>query len=139
MELNATNEEYESIGDIIKSIEDSMKNLMKETYKAPQDLMEHWAAFSSAINWNEDFLKYMLAFHVSILLFFILTRNNFNAQMILFFLITILVFLSEYVNTWGAEKWRSFSSQNYFDKSGAFIGIFYAAPLLLICTFQLVR
>ncbi len=134
-----TNDGYESLGELIHSIEDTVKNLMKESYKAPKDLYEHWQAFSSAVNWNEDFLKYLLAFHLTLFLFVAISRRNTDIQGVLFIVVAGLVFLAEQLNAWCGDNWRYFSTQNYFDKAGLFIGIFYAAPLLIIATLQLVR
>lgn len=95
-------------------------------------------AFTSAIDWNEDWIRYLLAFHVILLVLTILFRKNVNFQTGIFFLITVLVSMSEYINAYCSEHWREFSSQDYFDKHGVFAGSVFAAPLLGIALFQLV-
>lgn len=45
----------------------------------------------------------------------------------------IIVRLAERLNGIGASRWKEFSTQNYFDQNGVFIGIMVCAPLLLVC------
>jgi hypothetical protein len=42
------------------------------------------------------------------------------------------------LNAWGAANWRSFSTQNYFDKNGVFMSALFTAPLILVLLVQLV-
>merc|ERR1712032_1200300 len=96
---------------------------------------EHIAAFSSAINWGEPFIRCLLALHVvMILLAVIFSRKKiFGGQVATFGLLATLVWRTEWLNTYGAAHWRDFATQNYFDKGGVFVGVMYAAPLMLIC------
>lgn len=50
----------------------------------------------------------------------------------------IIVRLAEILNTIGSRRWREFSTQNYFDRSGIFMGIMVCAPLLIVCLCLLV-
>ena len=43
-----------------------------------------------------------------------------------------LVSLAEPLNTLAAQRWRSFATQNYFDKRGVFASVLFCGPLLLI-------
>jgi transmembrane protein 18 len=45
--------------------------------------------------------------------------------------IGIIVRSSEYLNTWGADHWEEFATQDYFDRRGVFVGIMVSGPLLL--------
>ena len=36
----------------------------------------------------------------------------------------------ERLNTYGAEHWREFATQNYFDRNGTFFSFMISAPLL---------
>ncbi len=45
----------------------------------------------------------------------------------------VLVRCSELMNGYAALNWQSFATQNYFDRGGIFVGIFFCAPLLLDC------
>jgi transmembrane protein 18 len=44
---------------------------------------------------------------------------------------------AEFLNGIAAQHWQSFATQNYFDRSGIFIGIFFCGPLLLNCFIML--
>lgn len=50
----------------------------------------------------------------------------------------IIIRLAEILNTIGARRWREFSTQNYFDRNGIFMGIMVCAPLLIVCLCMLV-
>jgi transmembrane protein 18 len=96
-------------------------------------------AFSSAVDWSERWIQCLLGFHIILFLAVIISRKNADLQTFLFLFIALLVFLSETINSYCATHWKEFSKQNYFDNQGVFIGILFAAPLLAICLFQLVR
>ena len=111
----------------------------KETKNLPKNLYEDYEAFTSAVNWNQNWIKAIIAFHVLNYVLFIATRNNISVQVTsFFFLMTLMVFL-EYINSYCFKHWSSFSDQNYFDKNGLFIGITVATPVIILCTIQLVR
>lgn len=129
----------ETFEDFYHAIESQMMDYVKKSYKVPETSWEQFQAFLAAVNWNEKLIVGLICFHVTLLLIFILFRRNLDVQMVLFLLISGLVYFSENVNKWGSTNWRDFASQNYFDKSGVFMGIFYAGPMLLIATAQLVR
>jgi transmembrane protein 18 len=138
--------------ELLEEAQSHIDYLIKETYVAPKNAMEHWAggvhfivpsltppAFSSAIDWTETWIRGLLCFHVLLFLIVIISRKNVDLQTFFFFFIAILVFLSETINTFCSSHWKEFSRQNYFDKNGIFVGILFSAPLLCICLFQLVR
>jgi hypothetical protein len=95
-------------------------------------------AFSSAINWNEWWLRPLLAFHVLLLLSVLIFRENSDFQTVVFFVICVSVVAAERINIVCSQNWQHFSTQNYFDDRGAFISVFYSAPLLLTALVQLV-
>ena len=53
-------------------------------------------------------------------------------------IVGLIVRLAEYLNEMGNARWREFATQNYFDKSGIFMGIMVCTPLLFVCLFTLV-
>jgi diacylglycerol kinase len=137
--VNITDSGYESFGDFMAEIEQSMKNIMQKSYKVPTDFSENWQAFITAIDWNDKLFTYLLVFHLSLAIIVLATRKHINFQGFLFILLCGLVFLSERINTYCSLNWRNISSQNYFDEKGAFAGIFFAGPLLLILFVQLIN
>ena len=101
----------------------------------PQTAKEHIQAFAAAITWNEPFIQCIVAFHVLVITAaIILTRKGgVYSRMGLMVFVGILIRLAEWLNDIGARRWREFATQNYFDKSGIFMGIMLCAPLLLVC------
>lgn len=137
MEAENDSESY-SFQDFYDSIEKDMFNMMKNSYKRPTESKDQWSAFFAAVNWKESFILALIAFHVCIYVTFIITRKNVDAQTVLFLFIFAIVYFSERINTYGNENWKDFASQNYFDKSGVFSGIFLSAPLVVLAVLQLV-
>jgi len=101
----------------------------------PQNFREHIAAFTSAITWKEPFICCLLMMHVIIIIMAIMCsrKKYFAGQVATFALVAGLVWSTEWLNTYGAEHWREFATQNYFDAGGVFAGIMFAVPLILIC------
>lgn len=46
-------------------------------------------------------------------------------------IIAAIVKSSEYINSWAAQNWTNFCTQNYFDTSGVFMTVMVCAPLLV--------
>lgn len=134
-----TDNDSNDFGDFMKSIEDSMLNLVKKSAQVPKDFRENWEAFSAAINWQERLFMALLVFHLVLYLLAFITRNHVDLQTFLFIFISGFLFFSERINTWCRANWREIASQNYFDESGVFAGIFFAAPLLLLLFLQLIN
>ena len=119
-------------------IEQQLKTMMMESAKAPKTAWEHWSAFSAAVDWNETWIRILLSFHVFVWLFVLVTRKNVDCQTVAFFFITVIVFMSERINSYASENWQLFSKQNYFDSHGVFMGLMVSGPLILVLLFQLV-
>jgi hypothetical protein len=62
----------------------------------------------------------------------------FKTQAVLFLLMCAAVRCAEMVNTALGHRWRSFSTQNYFDPRGVFASVMFSAPILLTLVVQLV-
>ena len=104
-------------------------------------MMERLDAFRHAIAWSEPFIIGLVVFQI---VMFALTlyvgRRGFNSTIRIALLIFVFVIVraAEYLNTWGAHEWESFATQNYFDRQGLFIAIFWCAPLLVDAFIMLV-
>jgi hypothetical protein len=129
----------ESQSSFFQAVEENLRKIMEETSRAPKDLMEHWSAFTSAINWRESLIVGILVFHAVMLVLVLTTRKSFGFQVFVFLFACLLVYTSEHINTAASLHWKSFATQNYFDKQGVFMGIFFNAPLLIILFVQMVR
>ena len=95
--------------------------------------------FYYAVAWkDEPWLIALLVMHgILLLLVVVFGRKSFLLQSTLFILMTVAVFASESLNRIGGELWNEFSTQNYFDEHGVFMGVVFAGPLMLILTIQL--
>ncbi|KAL9180236.1 hypothetical protein ACHAXT_008206, partial [Thalassiosira profunda] len=114
---------------------DSVMSDIMSSQVGPQTAKEHIQAFIAAITWDEPFIQCIVAFHVLVITAaIILTRKGgVYSRMGLMVFVGILIRLAEWLNDIGARRWREFATQNYFDKSGIFMGIMLCAPLLLVC------
>ncbi|CAD6333726.1 unnamed protein product [Miscanthus lutarioriparius] len=89
-------------------------------------------AFICAVDWTEPWLMCLMAFHVVLLLTAVGFRRNANFQLFLLFLAYSGVYLAEKMNRYLGEHWKSFTSRNYFDRSGVFISVVWSGPLIFI-------
>ncbi|AQK86357.1 Transmembrane protein 18 [Zea mays] len=89
-------------------------------------------AFIRAVDWTEPWLMCLMAFHVVLLLTAVGFRRNANFQLFLLFLAYSGVYLAEKMNRYLGENWKSFTSRNYFDRSGVFISVVWSGPLIVI-------
>ena len=48
------------------------------------------------------------------------------------------VYSAQYLNSYGAQNWEQFATQNYFDSKGFFISMMFSFPLLLMAILILV-
>ncbi|XP_060518177.1 transmembrane protein 18 [Cylas formicarius] len=95
--------------------------------------VEDFFSFLANIDWRDPWLIGLFAFHVSIFMMAVLTRNYGNFQALLFFVLLLMVYFSEYINQLASSNWHIFSRQQYFDDSGHFISIVFSMPILLNC------
>ena len=100
----------------------------------PQNAMEHFQAFRSAIKWSEKFILGLVAFQV--VMFFLCLHfsrkdRGLAPRVTLLVIIFIVVRSAEWLNAQGEEHWELFATQDYFDKRGIFVGIMLSGPLLL--------
>jgi hypothetical protein len=97
--------------------------------------MEQIQAFKAAITWSEPFIQCLLAFHAVVIITAIaLTKKGgIYTRMGFMIILAIIVRLAERLNIMGNSRWKEFATQNYFDRSGIFIGIMLCAPLLCVC------
>ena len=68
---------------------------------------------------------------------FLIRKGGLYSRMGFMVLVGIIVRLAEFLNSMGANRWRDFATQNYFDRGGIFMGIMFCAPLLIFCFFVL--
>lgn len=111
---------------------DLVQNLTAEFRSGLAPAYENLIGFFHAIDWKEPWLMCLLGFHVALLLVTIFTRRNINFQMVLFLLALAGIYSAETLNRLLGQNWKSFASQNYFDKHGLFLSALWSGPLLVI-------
>lgn len=124
----------------LEGIAESVIGDLMSSQVGPQTPLEHVQAFCAAIRWTEPFVLYIIAFQVTMLILVIWASRpsrGVTARVGTLLAMGILVRSAEYLNSLGAQHWESFATQNYFDRNGIFVGIFFCAPLLVDCFFML--
>jgi hypothetical protein len=106
---------------------------------AARDLRNDLMGFVHAIDWSEQWLMGLAAFHALMWLVAIASRRSHDAQMVLLVVILGLVYCAERVNTLAGAHWQSFATQNYFDRRGVFVSVMYSAPLLCLALLVLLN
>eukprot|EP01059_Diplonema_ambulator_P032997 TRINITY_DN6721_c3_g1_i1.p1 TRINITY_DN6721_c3_g1~~TRINITY_DN6721_c3_g1_i1.p1 ORF type:complete len:157 (+),score=31.21 TRINITY_DN6721_c3_g1_i1:686-1156(+) len=84
-----------------------------------------------AVDWQEPWLLYVLAVHVSLWISLILSRANPKALAVLGASIVTAVHSHTLLNTFAQKNWKSFSRRNYFDPDCVLIRIIWTTPLLI--------
>lgn len=130
----------DAYGSPLMGMADNVMSDIMSTQIGPQTPKEHIQAFVAAITWKEPFIIFLLAFHaVVIATALVLNRKGGTyTRMGLMIFVGIIIRLSEWLNGIGANRWREFATQNYFDRSGTFMAIMLCAPLLMVCVVMLI-
>jgi transmembrane protein 18 len=118
------------------TMENFAPQLQRELREKYAHLMLQWYEI---VDWTEPLIVGLLLLHVTLFAVVFLTRHYLYLQFALFMATVMLLFVTESLNTWARANWQLVATQQYFDTRGVFIGIFYAAPLLALGFFQLVR
>lgn len=121
-----------SMAEMLEGVEGQLYNMMRSTQAIPETVREHLEAFAAAINWQEKWIRGILALHVVTWTTFLVFRKWPRVQVVLFFVVAAIVGSAERWNTWGANNWRRFATQNYFDEHGVFATSVVCAPLLTL-------
>lgn len=90
-------------------------------------------SYLQSIDITDPLIIGLLLFHVTILVTILFTRTFTNFQIFIFLVLLSLVYFSESINEIAAQKWASFSRQQYFDSNGMFMSITVSMPVLLNC------
>jgi len=131
-----------SLSELIEYLESQVAESLHKvgSGSGPNGILEHISSFIAAVNWKADrWIACLLLFHLLLFISIIVFKRHLAFQVVSFLIICLLVSASEPLNSYCSVHWKSFSSQNYFDKSGSFAGIFFSGPFLVIAFVQLVR
>nr|CAG8480807.1 3848_t:CDS:2 [Entrophospora candida] len=108
------------------------KDMSWKVFKADFD------AFINAVDWKQPLLIGIFTFHILTLYLLIIFRNNANSLSILTFGLLFLTGFASKFNDIANKYWESFSTDNYFDKSGFFITMVFSFPALINATIGVV-
>ncbi|GAB4844831.1 hypothetical protein Ancab_038219 [Ancistrocladus abbreviatus] len=132
-ELKSTMEEHmEQMADLVQKLTAELKSGFGPAF-------DNFMGFLHAIDWKEPWLLCLLGFHVLLLFTSFFTWRHVDFQMFLFLLALSGVCFAERLNTFLAEHWKSFASQNYFDPHGIFLSTLWLNPLLIIAMIILIN
>ncbi|KAF4683567.1 hypothetical protein FOZ60_008925 [Perkinsus olseni] len=86
-----------------------------------------------AIDWRMDWWWIFLPSCIALLAVTVLANNYENTTLAIGIgsIAAIAGACLESLNAWGRNNWTAFSSQNYFDPNGLFIGAFAGAPVVI--------
>eukprot|EP00913_Durusdinium_trenchii_P023929 g22472.t1 len=115
----------------------SISNALREN-RYTQSFTEDVQAFVHAIDWRTDFWIFGL-FLVEFLdlLMVVINRRSWERLAMIFLANTGILYCAEWLNQLASKNWKTFSSQDYFDKAGVFASVLVGLPLLL-CQFLIV-
>ncbi|CAF0760703.1 unnamed protein product [Brachionus calyciflorus] len=95
-------------------------------------------SFLKTIDWSEKWLWPLILFHFVTFLMIFFSKRCSNFQIGVFLTLVIACYGSERLNELGAQYWRHFSSEQYFDSNGLFISIVFSFPIIINCCFLLI-
>jgi len=106
--------------------------------KSAMIIYDQAMGFYHAVSWSkEPWLQALLVLHLILLLLVVFGRRRFYLQSGIFFVCSAMVFAAESINKIASERWKEFSTQNYFDSRGVFMGTVFSGPILVILFVQL--
>ncbi|KAG9147498.1 hypothetical protein Leryth_007298 [Lithospermum erythrorhizon] len=154
---SALNAQMDQMADLVEKLSAELRSGFTPAYN-------NFMGFFHAIDWKEPWLMGLISFHVLLLLVTFISRRNINFQMCLFLLACRYtapwgmslkhnktpeytrvsravtgVYLAEKLNSILSTNWKSFATQNYFDRSGLFFSVVWSGPLLVIAMIILVN
>ncbi|KAI9091718.1 transmembrane protein 18-domain-containing protein [Phlyctochytrium arcticum] len=95
------------------------------------ELVQDSTDFIGAVDWSEPFLCAIIGFHIFLFAWIVGSRNMQGVTTLNFFGVGFLALLASPLNDLGKQHWKSFSNTNYFDRSGLFMTLVWAAPLMM--------
>jgi len=120
--------EAETLGNFSKYL----NNVSSPVYFQKYEWRDAFIGFFYAIDWDEPFIRWILYFHLAIILLAIFTRKYYNMQVFIWICLLGLIYCASYINEYGAEHYFEFATQDYFDPRGVFISFLFSLPLIAI-------
>lgn len=128
-------EELQTVShDLMQQIREKMREGLNP--KAFYDDVMH---FVHSVRWSEPWLVGLIVMEIVLATVVLITRKNLSAQTFLFFLLFVMVYWAENLNTLLDRHWKKFATQAYFDRTGLFLSVVYSGPMLLIMVFIIIN
>lgn len=128
-------EELQTVSqDLMQQIREKMREGLDP--KAFYDDVMH---FVHSVRWSEPWLIGLISMEILLATVVVTTRKRLNAQTFLFFLIFVMVYWAENINTFLDRHWKKFATQAYFDRTGLFLSVMYSGPMLLMMIFIIIN
>ncbi|CAK9110118.1 unnamed protein product [Durusdinium trenchii] len=112
-----------SASEWLGAVEDVLKSHLTGENRYTQSFTEDVQAFVHAIDWRTDFWIFGL-FLVEFLdlLMVVINRRSWERLAMIFLANTGILYCAEWLNQLASKNWKTFSSQDYFDKAGVGTG-----------------
>ena len=130
-----------SIGDYVDSVTADVLRQAAANYSGTEG---SWGAvydaamgFVAAVDWSEWWIVALLTTELLLAACVFTLRKHIDLQICFFGVMCGIVLCAQPINALGSQHWRSFSTQDYFDKNGFFVSFTISLPLLCIAVFQL--
>uniref|UniRef100_A0A7N0RDY8 Transmembrane protein 18 n=1 Tax=Kalanchoe fedtschenkoi TaxID=63787 RepID=A0A7N0RDY8_KALFE len=120
-----------AVEDHVNQMADLLQQFTAEFRSGLRPAYDNFIGFFHAIDWKEPWLQCLMSFHVILLLVILFSRKHTNFQMCLFLLALSGVYFAESINAILSRNWKSFATQNYFDRQGIFLSALWSGPLLM--------
>mmetsp|Transcript_22211 Transcript_22211/g.38400 ORF Transcript_22211/g.38400 Transcript_22211/m.38400 type:complete len:218 (-) Transcript_22211:16-669(-) len=128
---------YSEMGpvDLIYSVADDVLRFTQKQMRA--DLVSD---FFESVTWSDKLIWFFGVLHLALIVTGFKLRNKKPEWQLTFMgVLMILIYFSERLNNLGFRHWEKIASQNYFDRNGLFMFIFWAAPMLFLANLVMIR
>ena len=134
MNLTEVLEQHNALLDLGREHLEKLSSQFREAFSqsAFEKAKQNWIGFFYAIDWKNDrWISCVLLFHAVAFAFALKWRYWERAQVAMFVVLGSFSFAAERLNGFLSRRWELFSTQNYFDKRGAFVSVIWNAPLMV--------
>eukprot|EP01059_Diplonema_ambulator_P033098 TRINITY_DN6779_c0_g3_i1.p1 TRINITY_DN6779_c0_g3~~TRINITY_DN6779_c0_g3_i1.p1 ORF type:complete len:221 (+),score=39.45 TRINITY_DN6779_c0_g3_i1:59-664(+) len=120
----------------------SLEGMHGAVVRAKDQAYDEAMAFYSAVDWNEWWIRCMGGVHAvlwGVWLCTVIFGSSSNFKIGFFGIVVLLTLSASYLNDYGSDHWKEFSTQNYFDANGTFLAVTWCFPMLLLLFFLLIQ
>lgn len=123
----------------IDAAREVVSDIIRSSGGAPSSLWEHVEALAHAVDWSEPWIRAIGAVHLCLAAVAVLGRRSWGAQAGVLGVCMATVWSAPWLNAAGAQRWREFAGQDYFDEQGLFVSAVVCLPMCLVSLFVLLN